>query len=248
METISPAHLITQYLQNLDGLPPKIVREEGCFTILTCPMCGEEYKKKRSLLTYAARQGNQTGLTCSRVCGTSRRATLYPETFKLVGEKLRGRVATGLRGRGVSREPHTLEHRQHLSQKAKEAGLKPKVRGGNGTGMTAAESHLWPVLEPLGMVWNYPVYIGRGQPGYPPHYKLDFAHETLMVGLEVDGSSHRMTERKLQDVKKTQKLESLGWKVYRISNENTQKIPGILKSKDAPITSLEEFLSIIAKL
>jgi very-short-patch-repair endonuclease len=246
MENESPVHQITRYLQTLDGLPPRVVRVEGCFIVLACPMCGQEYKKKQSLLTYAARQGNQTGLTCSRFCGTKRRATLYPEVFKLVGEKLKGRVATGKRGRGVPREPHTEAHRAHLSAKAKEIRLRPKIRGGNGTGMTASESLLWPFLEPLGVVWNFPVSLGVRQEGYPTNYKLDFAHPQLQIGLEVDGPSHRMVERKAQDAKKVAKLESLGWTVYRISNEKAQKLFGTSRLKDAPITSLKEFLSIIA--
>ena len=248
MEPQSPVHLITQYLQTLAGLPPKIVRVEGCYIVLTCPMCGTEYKKKQSLLTYAARQKNQTGLTCSNYCGTSRRFQLQPEAFKAVGDKLRGRVATGLHGRGVPRGPLSEGHRVHLSEVAREKGYRPSVRGGNGTGMSPAEKALWEFLEMRGFLWGHAVPLGKREQGYPTNYKLDFAHVQSQVALEVDGSSHRLAERQAQDLKKAVKLESLGWKVFRISNEKALSLSGILKSETAPTTSPEEFLSTIVKL
>ena len=45
-----------------------------------------------------------------------------------------------------------------------------------------------------------------------------FANVQMKVGLEVDGVSHAMRSRKLQDKKKEAKLAELGWSVLRISN------------------------------
>jgi hypothetical protein len=107
------------------------------------------------------------------------------------------------------------------------------VRGGNGTGMTGAETLLSARL-PAGWVWNFPIALGRRLPGYPTNYKLDFAWPEKKLGLEVDGNSHRTTKGQERDRKKTEKLSELGWKVLRIENRDvtntstTSKLKGLL--------------------
>jgi very-short-patch-repair endonuclease len=83
--------------------------------------------------------------------------------------------------------------------------------------MTATERLISEVL-PAGWVWNYPVALGKRQQGFPTNYKLDFAWPHLKLGLEVDGNSHTALARQQQDRKKETKLETLGWRVLRISN------------------------------
>lgn len=214
---------------------------------LTCPMCNKEYSKKMSLLTFAIKNNTQTGLSCSRYCGAKRRFTLHPEVYAAGGMKQRGRIATGPRGRGVPREPHTEEHRKHLSEVAKARNLQPTQRGGNGTGLTPAEKMIASVMETLGFVWNHAVPLGIREEGYPTNYKLDFAHPTLKVGLEVDGANHRQTERKIQDKKKVDKLKEFGWKVFRVQNSQILSGSGILKLEDVRTILPEEFWSTIAK-
>jgi very-short-patch-repair endonuclease len=89
--------------------------------------------------------------------------------------------------------------------------------------MTSAELEVSKAL-PAYWVWNYPITLGKKQEGYPTNYKLDFANPTKKIGLEVDGSSHTMTARKEQDVKKEAKLGELGWRVFRISNAQVQQM------------------------
>jgi hypothetical protein len=132
--------------------------------------------------------------------------------------------------RGRSTGPKTAEHRAKLSATLKAIGHKPKVRGGNGQGMTPAERLISEVL-PAGWVWNYPVALGGRQPGFPTNYKLDFAWPDRMVGLEVDGSSHTSRARQEQDRKKEAKLATLGWKVFRISNAQAASMSSTSKLK-----------------
>lgn len=54
--------------------------------------------------------------------------------------------------------------------------------------------------------------------GYPSNYKLDIANPQVMLGIEVDGSSHTTVERQAQDAKKEEFLSGLGWTVLRFSN------------------------------
>lgn len=232
MDDASAVPQITQYLQTLDGLPPKIVRVDGSFLWMTCPMCGKEYSKRLSLLTWAVRQGNQTGMACSRHCGTRRRAVLTPEVFTRVGERKRGVPMTGKRAKGTTHGPLSDERRAHLSKVLKDKGHKPPVRGGNGTGMTPAEKLLAPYLESRGFQWNLPIGLGSRQPGYPTNYKLDFGCRSTKTGLEVDGQSHRLRSRQDQDRKKEDKLRELGWSVFRVTNETVLTLFSTSKSPD----------------
>jgi hypothetical protein len=139
--------------------------------------------------------------------------------------------------RGKTSGPKSVEHRAKLSAAAKANGHKPKVRGGNGTGMTPMERLISEVL-PAGWVWNYPVALGKRQQGYPTSYKLDFALPHLKLGLEVDGGSHTALARQQQDRKKEVKLAQLGWKVFRISNAQTEKLYSTSKLKEHLTTLL----------
>jgi very-short-patch-repair endonuclease len=124
-----------------------------------------------------------------------------------------------------------------MSRLLKAMNHKPKVRGGNGTGMTKAEKMVSLVLGPH-WVWNFPVALGKRQQGYPTNYKLDFANPTMKVGLEVDGNSHHMKSRKEQDEKKTLRIALLGWKVFRISNQQALSLCTTSKLKEHLTTLL----------
>jgi hypothetical protein len=110
------------------------------------------------------------------------------------------------------------EVRDKVSAKLREMGHKPKIRGGNGTPQILATA----LLEQLGSSWvlekAVPTGIAKGN-GYPTCYKLDLAHRTLKLGVELDGSSHSALSRKEQDRKKDTLLQRKGWIVLRFSNK-----------------------------
>jgi len=110
------------------------------------------------------------------------------------------------------------EVRAKVSATLRRIGHKPTVRGGNGKGPTIPQRALH---EALGEGWymEYAVSLGFKRAGYPTSYKLDIANPSLMVGVEVDGSSHRIMTRRGQDQKKDSMLASLGWRVVRFTNE-----------------------------
>ena len=56
--------------------------------------------------------------------------------------------------------------------------------------------------------------------GYPSNYKLDLAFPFLKLGIEVDGMSHNTLLMRGRDKKKVELLESLGWCVLRVSNDD----------------------------
>ena len=107
--------------------------------------------------------------------------------------------------------------RLKLSQTLRRIGHKPKIRGGNGRGLTIPQSML---LGALGNGWvaEYPVSLGKRLPNYPTAYKVDLACVSMKIAIEVDGYSHVALARQIQDAKKEAKLRELGWTVLRFTN------------------------------
>ena len=65
---------------------------------------------------------------------------------------------------------------------------------------------------------QYVVPLGKRQPGYPTHYKLDFAVIDKMLDIELDGPSHAAVSRREVDRRRDSRLTALGWRVLRIKN------------------------------
>lgn len=129
--------------------------------------------------------------------------------------------------------------RKLVSDSHKASGMKPRIRGGNGTGPTAAEKLLLKAFDARTRN-NYAVKTGKKSgSGYPTHYKIDVAFPELNLAVEADGSSHQMAGRHDQDVKKTSFLTSIGWTVLRFTNrrilEDTKNV-------------VEEIRSVMARL
>lgn len=112
----------------------------------------------------------------------------------------------------------------------KAAGHKPKVRGGNGRGLTVPQRLL---LDQLGEGWipEYSVGTGPRRPGVPTHYPIDLANPQLMMAVEVDGNSHRTVKGKERDARKEQFLIAQGWCVLRFWNKEVMtSLPTVIVS------------------
>ena len=112
--------------------------------------------------------------------------------------------------------PCATETKAKLSAAHKASGHKPRVLGGNGR-IAPCERMMGEILSTQ---WVYQYAIPTKKPrgtGYPTSYKLDFALPDKRWGLEIDGNSHR--SRKDLDAKKDSLLESLGWSVLRVTNQ-----------------------------
>ena len=122
--------------------------------------------------------------------------------------------------------------REKMSQKLKKMGHGPKVRGGNGRGLTTAQGAL---LNWLGDSWKaeYVVCTKMGRyNGYPTHYKIDIANPDKMIAIEVDGFSHSARARQLQDAKKDRFLRDSGWRVLRLKNARALSVSSTWPSRD----------------
>ena len=130
--------------------------------------------------------------------------------------------------------------RLKMKQKLREIRHKPIKRGGNGQLLPLPQLAL---LHALGEGWESEFPVATKMPrgsGYPTCYKLDIANPILMIGIEIDGGSHTTLERKDLDQKKSQFLVSLGWSIYRLSNEKALSLYSTFKSADILLTSLME--------
>jgi very-short-patch-repair endonuclease len=112
--------------------------------------------------------------------------------------------------------------RKAVSKSAKtrmaEGSMNPYGRGvfGNGGELTPTQKLISEMLR--GSTTELSVALKDGE--RPHHYKVDVAIPSKMIGIEVDGSSHKC--RKLQDERKDLRLRRVGWKIVRIP-ENCSK-------------------------
>ena len=175
----------------------------------TCPVCGHRIvdtrEKRRSL-----KDGRQ--IHCSAACA---RLTASIHLRKMA-HLSRERMNTV----NPMRDP---EVRLRVSEKLRAMGHMPRIRGGNGKGLTEAERTL---LDHMGDPWvgNHIVAtrVPRGR-GIPTHYKLDLAHPDLRIAVEVDGPSHQALSVKKRDDKKTAFLTARGWMVLRFLNSDVKE-------------------------
>jgi hypothetical protein len=126
--------------------------------------------------------------------------------------------------------PWSEETRVKMSE-ARKGRPFPAERGGNGTGMSPTEALIAPLL-PEGFLWNYPTSLKGAGAAYPSHYKLDFAHPQRKICLEVDGQTHNSHLGMYRDRKKTEKLQSLGWTVFRIKNMEAWSLYSTLRLRE----------------
>jgi hypothetical protein len=122
-------------------------------------------------------------------------------------------------------------------------GHQPKVRGGNGQALPAAQARL---AMALGWVTEYavPTKMDR-RSGFPTCYKIDIAEPALLIGIEVDGPSHSSKERREQDAKKDAFLSRLGWSILRFSNHQVMDdLPGCVRTVSSTISRLRGITTI----
>jgi len=164
-----------------------------------------------------------------KVCGVCGEK-IFPKIEKYPNGKPRAEAESQFRNRmtcgqscakRLKNPMHNESSRGKMRETLLKIGHKPKLRGGNGRGMTYAQQNVLHALgQDSGWVAEFVLTTKKStKEGYPHHYKLDLANAHLMVAIELDGMSHFALKRKEQDRKKDALLRSLGWKVLRLKNE-----------------------------
>lgn len=121
--------------------------------------------------------------------------------------------------RMIDRNPMARpEVRAKVSEMLKAIGHKPRAQGGNGKPTPEPQRLL---AEHLG--WPTEVIVAPSDGEMPWHYKLDIAHPSMMVCVEVDGGSHYSMARQESDRRRDARLSCLGWLVFRFSNREAME-------------------------
>ena len=110
------------------------------------------------------------------------------------------------------------EVRQKVSQTLKVIKHHPPIQGGNGRGLTIPQELLIKSLSEFHPMSEFVVPTKLRNQGYPTHYKIDIAILPQKIAIEVDGGSHCSEKVQSADMRKTEFLNGLGWKVLRFSN------------------------------
>jgi hypothetical protein len=105
------------------------------------------------------------------------------------------------------------ENREKMKATLAEIGHRPRIRGGNGKPAPEPQRRL---AEFLG--WPMEVIVAPSDGEMPYHYKIDIAHPTMKVCVEVDGGSHFSLARQESDRRRDARLSALGWLTFRFSN------------------------------
>ena len=132
------------------------------------------------------------------------------------------------------------ETRKKVSRTLMLIGHQPPVQGGNGRQAPLPQRML---ASELGWPMEYSIKTGRkpGDGAYPTCYKLDLALPQQMIGIEVDGRSHCLLERRRQDAKKDRFLASIGWTVLRFTNQQ------VLEDLDGCLAQVKSLMSTTSK-
>ena len=198
----------------------------GACSLSRCEVCGETFKFKQ-----------KSQRTCSRVCGdalagSKRTGKRSPERIAAVragllrfykeqparAEEL---AAATSRRMLVNNPASRRDVQQRITETKRRNGTLhtwPGKRGGNGE-HTLPQLALHAALG-CGML-EFPVKTLRapGEGGWPSNYKVDIGFPALRLAVEVDGRGHRYRSVVEKDRLKEQRLQQLGWRVVRVSNE-----------------------------
>ena len=195
---------------------------------MLCSYCGQEIVWKNLSKTNYFRSKKRGWGYCSKECAvkgghkkdvwTEERRKKAAETMKRTNEKYHDYISERMKTNNPMSRP---EVRAKISKRLKEIGHCPKIRCGNGQGLTVPQQNLLIALSKHFEVYaEYPIptKMKKGS-GYPTCYKVDIGIPENMLAVEVDGNSHCAIERQQQDKKKDSFLNGLGWTVLRFKNK-----------------------------
>lgn len=188
-----------------------------------CRVCGKRLDRENytaSQWSSKRRQWKHGGTYCSRECSSEYCRKISSETMSKTNKKYASE-------RMKKNNPMKREDvREKVSKRLKEIGHCPKIRCGNGAGLTVPQQTLLLALTEIGPYAEYAIptkYAEKYETPYPDSYKVDIAIPSQMVAIEVDGNSHCALKRKEQDGKKEYCLNTLGWRVLRFKNEQVME-------------------------
>lgn len=128
----------------------------------------------------------------------------------------RAHASARMKERNPMGNPDSVEK---MKATLKRIGHKPRLRHGNGHGLTEPQRVL---SEFLGWPTEIPITVGDGE--FPSAYSADIAHPTMKVLVEVDGTSHSSRVVRESDRRRDARLASIGWLTFRFSNRDATEL------------------------
>ena len=189
---------------------------------VTCEWCGKTSEKRIS--------GGQRSRFCDKACSARWRMSRPGYAKSLASEKSRETARANM-NKLRSRLDVQRKLRAHLLgpgnplrdpkvRRKSEIALRERgysmLSGGNGRGLTIPQQ-----LLSQRLAWPTEYVVKTRMPrssGYPSCYKLDLAEPTLMIGVELDGESHKTKRVFALDRKKADFLRKRGWVILRFEN------------------------------
>lgn len=208
----------------------KLIRREERrkVVIMPCSECGKEVECKGSTGLDRARRGIAY---CSEKCKKARRTRISSEAMANTNRKYASK---------------RMKENNPMSDPVVKEKMRTKMQARGFTGKRGGNGELTPQQEALANALGWPTEVTiptghcRDGSGYPSAYKVDIGNEILKVAIEVDGKGHKLPDRKEQDRKKTELLESLGWTVLRFWNvEVTNDLTGCVQTVLSTISKLK---------
>jgi hypothetical protein len=196
--------------------------------IMYCEWCGKEVETDNMPNTSRRRALDRGWCYCSKECSvkgghkkdvwTEERRQKASEHMKKVNAEFHSQIIERMTTNNPMKNPET---REKVSKRLKEIGHHPRIRCGNGMGLTVPQqTMLLALAEKVEVYAEYPIPTKMNRAsGYPTCYKVDIAIPAEMIAIEVDGASHCAVSRQEQDRKKEAFLSGLGWTVLRFRNK-----------------------------
>ena len=187
--------------------------------IVNCCVCGKpvKCKGKKPWATSLAKAKEGT-VCCSRECFVIRKKERLGRSANFLRDYNKNYASERMKRNNPMFDPAIVEKMKAVKRTNGTLHVWPGKRGGNGQHTPSQ------ILLATALGWPMEVAIKTGHhqqdgSGFPACYKADVGNKKLKIAIEVDGKDHNGKKKKLQDQKKEQKLNGLGWKVLRFTNE-----------------------------
>ena len=195
-----------------------------------CTMCGKEIdlsKFTKSQVKYKLSKFKKDGrIYCCKECGMAYIGKVSSSVMTETNKRIAKQSSERMKKNNPMKDPAI---RAKVSKRLKEIGHCPKIRCGNGCGLTVPQQKMLLSLSEKSVKTVYAEYAiptkyaHPYKTRYPDCYKADIAIPGEMLAIEIDGSSHSSLERKEQDAKKEYCLNTLGWRVLRFTNKQVME-------------------------
>lgn len=206
---------------------------------LFCKFCGKQCKNKNSLRNHERMCPQNPDKTYRNKFNTlgcpSWNTGLTKETDSRL---LKASVTLSNNTKGIKRNPLSEQHKLNISagmrKFLKDNPDKVPYKLNHSSTMSYPEQYFSKLFKNESFNFIYHYHIGM--------YELDFADIDKQVDIEIDGEQHYTDKRIVDsDIRRTEYLENLGWKIYRIRWSDFKKLS--YEDRQLQIEKLKIFLN-----